>query len=76
MRNPYFNLLRFVWQYGLPWRRTIIGYYVAYIVARSVKNLAPYAFGRAINLLQHFKPELFNEVIYWLIIGVSVILGF
>ncbi len=76
MRNPYFNLLRSVWQYGLPWRRTIIGYYVAYIVARSVKNLTPYAFGRAINLLQHFKPELLNEVIYWLIIGVSVILGF
>jgi ABC-type multidrug transport system fused ATPase/permease subunit len=53
-----------------------VSYYIAYIVGRFVKNLAPYAFGRAIDILQHFKPELLNEIIYWLLVGVGVVLGF
>lgn len=74
MNNPYFSLIRTVWHYGLPWRGTIIGYYVAYIVARAIRNLAPYAFGKTIDILQNFKSDQLGEVIYWLSVGVGVVL--
>lgn len=76
IRNPYLSLLRAVWHYGLPWRGTIVGYYIAYIVGRFTRNLAPYAFGRAIDILQRFQPSLLSEIMYWLVIGVAVIFIF
>ncbi|MHB9147413.1 MAG: ABC transporter ATP-binding protein [Candidatus Amoebophilus sp.] len=74
MNNPYFRLIRTIWHYGVPWRGTIIGYYIAYILARAIRNLAPYAFGKTIDILQNFKPDRLGEVIYWLIVGVGVVL--
>ncbi|KTD22793.1 ATP-binding transmembrane ABC transporter [Legionella lansingensis] len=68
--NPYFNLIQTVWENGKPWRRTIVGYYLAYIVAQSLMGLNPYAFGRTIDVLQHFQPGRLHEVIFWLVFGV------
>lgn len=76
MKNPYFNLIRALWHYGLPWRHTIIRYYLVYILAHAIRNLAPYAFGRTIDILQNFRPERLNEVVYWLSAGVGVIAVF
>ncbi|OJW72119.1 MAG: ABC transporter [Candidatus Amoebophilus sp. 36-38] len=76
MNNPYFSLICTIWHYGKPWRRTIVGYYISYIVARAIRNLAPYALGQTIDVLQNFKPERLNEAIYWLGIGVAVVAVF
>lgn len=70
MTLPYINLIRTVWQNGTRWHRSIIGYYCAYIIAQGLLSLAPYAFGRTIDLLQHFSPDKFHQVLFWLILGV------
>ncbi len=74
--NPYFNLIKAVWHYGAPWRVSIVGYYLAYIIAQGALSLSPYVFGQAINVLQHFKSDNVNEVIFWLVMGVVVMLVF
>lgn len=74
--NPYLSLIRSVWQYGKPWRRTIVGFYLAYIIAQICMGFSPYAFGRTIDVLQNFKPERLNEVIFWLAMGIAVLLLF
>ena len=67
MKNPYFSLISTVWHYGKPWRYCIVGYYLAYnIIAQGMLGLAPYAFGRAIDVLQDFKPTLLRKVVFWL----------
>jgi ABC-type multidrug transport system fused ATPase/permease subunit len=76
MNNPYFDLIRAVWQYGKPWRASILGYYLAFIVAQAFLSLAPYALGRTIDVLQHFKPGDLSQVIFWLAFGVGVELLF
>lgn len=76
MKNPYFDLVKSVWQNGKPWRRTIVLYYVAYIVAQLFLSLTPYAFGRTIDVLQHFTPNRLDEVIFWLIMGIVLLLLF
>lgn len=76
MKNPYFDLIRTVWRYGKRWRTSIVGYYLAYIIAQGALGLSPYAFGRAINVLQDFKPNLLSEVVFWLLAGVGVMLMF
>jgi ATP-binding cassette, subfamily B, bacterial len=76
MNNPYFSLIYDVWQNGQPWRRAIIGYYCAYIIAQAAIGLTPYAFGRTIDVLQHFTPDRLFEVVYWLGVGVAVLLLF
>ena len=76
MNNPYFNLVRTVWSFGSPWRKTIVGYYVAYIFAQAVLSASPYAFGRCIDVLQHFTPNQLNAVIFWLCTGVVALLFF
>lgn len=76
MNNPYFSLIRTVWQYGAPWRHLIIIYYSALIIAQGFMSLSPYAFGRAINELQNFTPEKLPQVIFWLLGGVAVMLLF
>lgn len=73
MANPYFSLIRTVWQNGGPWHRTIIGYYGAYIIAQAILSISPYAFGRAIDVLQHFTPTKLHEVIFWLGIEVGAL---
>lgn len=75
-KNPYFSLIRTVWHYGAPWRPTIVGYYIAFIIAEAFLSLTPYAFGRTIDVLQHFTAERLNEVIFWLGFGVLVSLLF
>ena len=76
MNNPYFDLIRSVWQNGKPWRRSIVLYYCAYIIAQASLSLSPYAFGRTIDVLQHFTPSRLHEVIFWLSIVVTVFLVF
>ncbi|HVY53897.1 MAG TPA: ABC transporter transmembrane domain-containing protein, partial [Gammaproteobacteria bacterium] len=76
MRNPYFDLVRTVWTQAQPWRKTIVGYYCAYIIAMASLSLSPYAFGRTINILQHFTPGKLSEVIFWLSITVVVLFVF
>jgi len=76
MKNPYFSLISTVWRYGLPWRRAIVGYYLAFIVAEGFLSLSPYAFGRTIDVLQNFESGRLHEVVFWLIIGVIVLLLF
>ncbi|MDX1901122.1 MAG: ABC transporter ATP-binding protein [Gammaproteobacteria bacterium] len=76
MNNPYFSLIRTVWHYGLPWRKSIVGYYLAYVVAQFFWSLGPFAFGSAITVLQNFKPGRLHEVIFWLVASVAVLLVF
>lgn len=76
MKNPYFELVKAVWQNGKPWRLTIILYYLAYIIAQGFLSIGPYTLGRAIDVLQHFTPARINEVIFWLLINVIVLVLF
>jgi ATP-binding cassette subfamily B protein len=76
MNNPYFSLIRTVWSFGLPWRRSIVGCYLAFILAQGFLSLGPYAFGQAINELQNFKPGQKNTIIIWLLVGVLVLILF
>jgi len=76
MYNPYFNLIRNVWHYGRPWRRSIVLYYVVFILAQLSLSLSPYAFGRAIDVLQHFSEDRLYDLIFWLGVGVAVLLIF
>ena len=76
MHNPYFDLIRTVWHYGKPWRASIIAYYVAFIVAQGFLSLVPYSLGRTIDVLQHFEQGDLPQVIFWLGVGVGVLLVF
>jgi ATP-binding cassette subfamily B protein len=76
MNNPYFNLIRTVWQNGKPWRFAIVAFYIAYIFAQICLSLSPYAFGRTIDVLQHFSPDKLSQVIFWLSMGVILVLLF
>ena len=76
VKNPYFSLIRAVWHYGVSWHRAIVGYYLAFIVAQVFVSLTPFAFGRAIDVLQNFQPALLNEVIFWLTASVVFLLLF
>lgn len=76
MKNPYFGLIATVWEHGAPFRRIIIGYYLAFIIAQVSFSLSPYAFGRTIDVLQNFASGRLNEVIFWLVAGVMVLLVF
>lgn len=73
MTIPYINLIRTVWQNGKPWHRSILGYYCAYILAQGFLSLSPYAFGRTIDLLQHFSQDKFHQILFWLIFGVMLL---
>ncbi len=75
-KNPYFSLIATVWHYGVKHHKAILGYYIAYIIAQGALSLSPYAFGRAIDVLQNFEANRFNEVVFWLIFGVGVLLVF
>ncbi len=75
-KNPYFNLIATVWHYGKAMRKAIVGCYIAYIIAQGVLSLSPYAFGRAIDVLQHYNNARLGEVIFWLSAGVGVMLIF
>jgi ATP-binding cassette, subfamily B, bacterial len=76
MRNPYFDLIRAIWYYGKPWRASIIAYYLAFIIAQVFLSLIPYSLGRTIHVLQHFKPGDLSQVIFWLGVGVGVLVLF
>jgi len=76
MNNPYFSLIRTVWRYGSAWRSSIVGYYIALGLAQAFLSLSPYTFGRAIDVLQNFKPGQLPQVIFWLLSGVGVMLLF
>jgi ATP-binding cassette, subfamily B, bacterial len=76
MNNPYFDLIRAVWANGKPWRFAIVMYYLAYIIAQGFLSLSPYAFGRTVDVLQHFAPSRLHEVIFWLSITVVVLVLF
>ncbi|MBI2792213.1 MAG: ABC transporter ATP-binding protein [Gammaproteobacteria bacterium] len=73
---PYISLIQTVWHYGAKWRPAIIGYYLAFILAQASLSLSPYAFGRAIDVLQNFTADRLNDVIFWLCAGVGVLLLF
>ncbi|HXH54262.1 MAG TPA: ABC transporter ATP-binding protein [Gammaproteobacteria bacterium] len=76
MKNPYFRLVHAVWRYGSSWHRAIVGYYLAFIVGQGFISLTPFAFGRAIDVLQGFRVERLNEVIFWLCASVVFVLLF
>jgi ATP-binding cassette subfamily B protein len=76
LNNPYFSLIKTVWQQGKPWRKSIFAYYIAYILAQGCLSLSPYAFGRAIDVLQNFAASRVNEIVGWLVFGVVVMLLF
>ncbi|MBX9585957.1 MAG: ABC transporter ATP-binding protein/permease [Gammaproteobacteria bacterium] len=76
MSNPYLSLVRTVWHYGKRWRYAIVINYLAFIIAQAVLSLSPYSLGKAIDVLQHFKPERLKEVILWLALNVVVLLLF
>ena len=73
MNNPYLHLIYTVWRNGRPWHRSIVGYYLAFIVGQGCMSLSPYAFGRTIELLQTFTPEKIWSVIFWLLFGVVLV---
>lgn len=68
--NPYINLLKSVWYFGAPYRKNIIGFYLAFALGRVLLSLSPYAFGKAIDILQNFTPQKLNSLIWWLSLGV------
>ena len=70
MNNPYFNLIGHVWRNGRPWRRSIVGFYLAYALGQICLSMSPYAFGRTIDVLQDFKPEHLSQAIFWLVVVV------
>lgn len=76
MKNPYTDLISSVWQNGKPWRGTIVLYYLAYVIAQVFLSLSPYALGRAIDVLQHFTSARLQEVIFWMLVNVAVLLLF
>jgi len=76
MKNPYFSLLRAVWHHGFIWRKKIIGIYLAFIFAQLSLSLSPYAFGRTIDILQNFNDQKLPALIFWLMMGIFVILLF
>jgi ATP-binding cassette subfamily B protein len=76
MKNYYFSLIKTVWCYGKPWRYSIIGYYLALTVTQVFLSLSPYAFGKVIDELQNFRHGKLPQVIFWLIIGIAVLLLF
>ncbi|MFO1257474.1 MAG: hypothetical protein U1E78_03545 [Gammaproteobacteria bacterium] len=63
MKNPYIDLIKAVCQHGKPWRKWIVIYYLAYVVAEALLSISPYALGRGIGALQHFTPVRLPEVI-------------
>lgn len=76
MKNPYFDLIKATLHYGKPWRKTIYLYYFAYIIAEVFLGITPYAFGRTIDILQHFTPGRLHEVIYWMLVSVATLVFF
>ena len=76
MSNPYFSLIQTVWHYGKTWRSSIVGYYLALMVAQAFIGLIPYTFGRTIDILQNFKLELLPQIVFWLVSGVAALLLF
>lgn len=76
MTNPYLDLIRTVWRNGKPWRHIIVGYYIAYIIAQGVLSLGPYAFGKTVDILQHFTPDKLMDVVSWLSVSVAVLFIF
>ena len=73
MSNPYINLIKTIWRNGKPWRRSIVLFYIAYIIAQAFLSVNPYAFGRAIDALQNFHSGRLHEVIGWLLLGVVLL---
>ena len=73
MKNPYFHLIQTVWHNGRPWHRSIVIYYIAFIIGQGCLSFGPYAFGRAIDLLQQFKPSDLWSLIFWLAFGVILV---
>jgi len=70
--SPYTNLFKVLWQNSKAWHKSIIGYYIAYILAQGFLSLSPYAFGRTLDLLQHFSQDKFHQVLFWLLFGVML----
>lgn len=73
MSNPYFDLVRSVWQHGKSWRHIIIGYYVMQALAQICLSFNPYIFGRTIDTLQNFSAGRLWEVIFWLGAGFTTL---
>jgi ATP-binding cassette subfamily B protein len=76
MKNPYIDLIQAVWQNGKPWRTTIVGYYIAFIIAQTFYGFSPYTLGRTIDVLQHFTPGRLHEVVFWMAASVAVLILF
>ncbi len=76
INNPYFRLIRNVWHYGKKWRSLTVIYCISLIVAQAFLSLNPFAFGKAIDALQNYKPGELHQVIFWLLACIIVLLMF
>ena len=76
MNNPYFDLVKAVWKNAKSWRGSVVACYLAYVTAQASLSLTPYAFGRTVNVLQHFNPSRLHEVIFWIGISIAFLAGF
>ena len=48
----------------------------SYAIAQAILGLSPYAFGRTIDVLQHFTPGRLHEVVYWMLTSVAALVFF
>lgn len=76
LKNPYLNLVAQVWYYGKECRSSIIVYYIAFILAQTIHDIGPYAFGKSIDILQHFSRDKLNDLLFWQAISVATMLFF
>lgn len=76
IKNNYFYLIFSVFSFGSSYKKAIILYYLAFIFAQSFLSIVPYAFGKTVNVLQYFSQEMLGELIFWLFLGVVLVLMF
>lgn len=74
--NPYLRLIRKVWQFAGGARFRMVLFYCLYIPAIGFSLLQPYAFGQAVNVLQHGGAHMLRDVSYWLAIFVGAMFMF
>lgn len=73
---PYFGLLKLTWQYAGGARLHLVLFHLLYIPAIGFSLIQPWAFGQALNALQHGGPNFVDNVIYWLAIFTGAIIVF
>ncbi len=68
MKNPYFDLIKTVWTRGEPWRSTIVGYYLAYVLARVKERQV------ALKIQQKLRVDIYEKLTQLPLINFGMIL--